>query len=129
VETRKIIYVELKSGFSDNGPAWIGFELRSRSGSTLYFNGLALKKLRGGGITGNYFDIVTGEEYWVSGVKKSGDNRHWSGHGKIVLQTEAKAEYLNYMDLSELPPNIELGNLKLNDISSSHSLENSKSGG
>jgi hypothetical protein len=32
-------YIELKSGHSDNGPAWIGYVTPSKTGRTLYFNG------------------------------------------------------------------------------------------
>jgi hypothetical protein len=33
----RIMYVELKSGFSDDGPAWIGKVKFSKSGQTVYF--------------------------------------------------------------------------------------------
>lgn len=35
---RQLLYVELKTGYSDDGPAWIGYVGRSKSGKTLYFN-------------------------------------------------------------------------------------------
>ena len=28
------------------------------------------QRLKGSGISGNYFDVETGDEYWISGVKK-----------------------------------------------------------
>jgi hypothetical protein len=62
----------------------------------VYFNGKALKRLSGGGIAGNYFDIETREEYWISGVKKSGPDRHWAGGGTVFIETSAVAEYLEY---------------------------------
>ena len=37
-------YIELKTGYNDNGPAWIGRVKVSKSGCTLYFNGRALKR-------------------------------------------------------------------------------------
>ena len=37
-------YIELKSGYNDDGPAWIGYVKLSRSGRTVYFNGRALKQ-------------------------------------------------------------------------------------
>lgn len=40
-------YIELKSGHSDNGPAWIGYVTASKTGRTLYFNGRGLMKLKG----------------------------------------------------------------------------------
>ena len=42
-------YVELKSGYSDNGPAWIGYVKQSKTGRTLYFDGRGLMKLKGSG--------------------------------------------------------------------------------
>lgn len=56
-------YIELKSGFSDNGPAWIGLVSFSKSGKTIYFNGKAFQSLNGRGIGGNYFDLESGDEY------------------------------------------------------------------
>jgi hypothetical protein len=73
-------YVELKSGHSDNGPAWVGYVTPSKTGRTLYFNGRGLMKLkrqRRGDSGGNYVDMETGESFWVSGVKKNGEDRHW----------------------------------------------------
>lgn len=90
-------YIELKSGHSDNGPAWIAYVERSKTGRTLYFNGRGLMKLKGqrrgmGG--GNYVDMETGESFWVSGVKKNAEDRHWAGSGKVLVEAAALAEYL-----------------------------------
>ena len=96
----EIRYIELKSGFSDNGPAWIGRVEFSKSGQTVYFNDSALKKLKVPGIGANHFDIETGEEYWVSGVKKDGTDRHWAGGGKVMIDEEIIDEYLQLVDFS-----------------------------
>jgi len=48
-------YIELKSGFSHDGPAWIAYVQKSKTGQSLYFNGKSLKKFKGGGISGNYY--------------------------------------------------------------------------
>jgi hypothetical protein len=90
-----IRYIELKSGYSDNGPAWIARVTLSKSGRTVYFNGKALKRVGRGGLSGgNHFDIHTGEEYWVSGVKKDGLDRRWAGSGRISIEAAAVPEYL-----------------------------------
>lgn len=65
-----LMYLELKSGYNDNGPAWIGYVNASKSGRTLYWNDHAFQKYNG--IGANYVDIETGDEYWISGVKKRG---------------------------------------------------------
>ncbi|MFP3593290.1 mannose-1-phosphate guanylyltransferase [Chryseobacterium sp. SIMBA_038] len=89
----KIMYIENKSS-GHHGLAWIGFVEFSKSGQTVYFNNKALKKLKNTGIWGNHFDIETGEEYWVSGVKKNGQNRHQYGSGKIMIDKNSIEEYL-----------------------------------
>ena len=99
----EIIYVELKTGYSDNGPAWIGKGFYSKSGQSIYFNNKVFK--RGSGISGNYYDIETMNEYWISGVKKDGRDRHWSGNGKIMFDKSILPEYLQIINANELPKN------------------------
>ena len=41
-------YIELKSGYNGDGPAWIARVKMSQSGRTVYFNGRALKQGSGG---------------------------------------------------------------------------------
>jgi hypothetical protein len=96
-DVKLLRYVELKSGHSDNGPAWIGYVTPSKTGRTAYFNGRALIKLKGqrrGESGGNYCDRETGQSYWVSGVKKNGQDRHWAGHGKVMVEAAAVSDYL-----------------------------------
>lgn len=88
-------YIELKTGFSGNGPAWIANVSGSRTGKTIYFNGRALQRCGGQGIQGNYLDVETGEEFWVSGLKKNGCDRHWAGSGKVRVEAAAVAAYLS----------------------------------
>jgi hypothetical protein len=86
----EIKYIELKSGFNDNGPAWIGKVEYSKTGQTIYFNNHAFK----GNGHGESFDIETNERYWISGVKKDGSNRHWAGNGKIMIDRLIVDDYL-----------------------------------
>jgi hypothetical protein len=101
---KSLRYVELKSGHDDNGPAWIGYVTPSKSGRTLYFNGRALMKLKGQRRSdegGNYCDMETGESFWVSGVKKNGQDRHWAGFGKVMVEAR---RFLNIWGSSALVP-------------------------
>lgn len=41
-----LMYIELKTGYSDDGPAWIGYVKASKSRKTLYFNDHAFQKQR-----------------------------------------------------------------------------------
>ena len=63
-----LMYIELKTGYADDGPAWIGYVMTSKSGKTIYFNDHAFQ--RWNSPSGNYYDIESKEDYWISGVKK-----------------------------------------------------------
>jgi hypothetical protein len=97
-------YIELKSGYSDNGPAWIGYVTPSKAGRTLYFNGRALRKLKGQRrySGGNYLDMETGESFWVSGVKRNGEDRHSAGSGKVLVEAAALSDYLEVIGAKTL---------------------------
>jgi hypothetical protein len=127
VSVTTIRYVELKTGYKDNGPAWFGRVQVSRSGQTVYFNGKAFKR-RGGGASGNHYDIETGDVYWISGVKKGGGDRHWAGSGKITIEASAVDEYLEItgkkqLDLSRF---LVSNAILATDPSKFHDLENER---
>ena len=107
----RLMYVELKTGYSDDGPAWIGKASFSKTGRTIYFNG---KAFLGGRIGGNHLEWESRDEYWMSGVKKDGSDRHWAGSGKINIDRSVISEYLEIIKKSELPMNkfeiVELNN-------------------
>jgi len=126
VGQNKLYYLELKSGHGDTGPAWISHVQASKSGRTLYFNGRALKRLVGGGISGNYYCLETNDEYWVSGVKKNGQDRHWAGSGPVMIDSRAVADYLKYRGIDRLDPtqHTVVTDIKETDISRLGDLEN-----
>ena len=95
-----IKYIELKTGYNDDGPAWIGKVKISRSGNTVYFNDHAFEKYNG--VRGNFIDIESGDEYWISGVKKNGEDRHWAGNGKIIIDSKIIPEYLEIVGDKEI---------------------------
>ena len=89
----RIMYIELKSGFGDSGPARIGRVSFSKTGASVYYKGKRLQRARGRGISGNYLDAETGEEYWVSGVKRDRSDRHWAGSGPVEIDEDVREEY------------------------------------
>ena len=93
-------YIELKTGFEHNGPAWIAYVKFSKSGKTIYFNGMALHG-NGHGICS---DIVSRDIYWISGIKKNGSDRHWLGKGKIQIDKKAIEDFLSVIGLEKLDP-------------------------
>lgn len=101
---KDLMYIELKTGYSDDGPAWIGYVKTSKTKKTIYFNDQAFQKYNG--CYSNYVDIETGDEYWISGLKKKESNRHWAGYGKIMIDQRAVDEYLSLIEEKELPHNL-----------------------
>jgi hypothetical protein len=101
---RQLIYVELKTGCADRGPAWIGFGEYSKSGRTIYFNDQGFQSCKGRGIGANFHDLESGDEYWISGIKREGGDRHWAGSGIISVDREAVSDYLAMRDFDELDP-------------------------
>jgi hypothetical protein len=87
------MYVENKDGDIDGARGRIGWVKFSKSGRTVYYRGKELQRAKGGGLRGNFFDLVTGEEYWISGVKKRGSNAHWAARISIEIDADAQAEF------------------------------------
>jgi len=87
------MYMELKSGCGDRGPARIGRVRYSKSGSSIYYGDTRFETLKGRGIGANYLNIDTGDEYWISGCKKNGQDRHWAGGGSIEIDEDVRKEY------------------------------------
>ena len=78
----RIMYIECKSdGLS--GPARIGRVTFSQTGKTIYYRGRKFQSLDGRGFKANYFDIETGEQYWISGCKGDGTDHLYGGSTHI----------------------------------------------
>ncbi|MEL6724078.1 MAG: hypothetical protein AAFP81_11915 [Pseudomonadota bacterium] len=90
---KRIMFIELKTGFADDGPAWIAKVRFSKSRRSVFFQDKELLSVGGSGISGNFVDVKSGEEYWVSGVKKNGQDRHSAGHGPVHIDPSIKTEY------------------------------------
>ncbi len=98
----RIMYVEHKVA-GDSGSARICRVRFSKSGRTLYVGALQLQRCIGGGIRGNYFETSTGTEYWVSGPKRNGEDRHWAGSGKVQIDSDVAEEYWRDIRQCEQP--------------------------
>lgn len=98
----EIKYLELKTGYSHNGPAWIGLVSFSKSGKTIYFNGKAFQSIGSDRARGNFYDIESGEEYWISGVKKDQTDRHQFGNGQIQIEERIVDDYLAIVNRKSL---------------------------
>lgn len=88
----RLMYIESKGGMIDGAAARIGWVTFSNSGKGVYYRGRSL--LRAKGISGNYIDADSGEEFWVSGIKRRGSNMHPSERRiKVAVDEDAVVEY------------------------------------
>ncbi len=85
------MYVELKSGHAGDGPAWVGRVTLSKTGRTLTYRGMRLEKVDG--ILGNYRDMDSGDEYWISNVKRGRHQRQAAGVGPVEIDEDAREEF------------------------------------
>ena len=73
----RIMYIEFK-GDGIIGPARIGRVSFSKSGKSIHYKGKRFETLKGRGFKANYFDVDTGEHYWISGCRKDGTDALYS---------------------------------------------------
>ena len=86
------MYVESKAE-SLSGPARIGRVSFSKTGCTLYYRGKAFRSLTGGGFKANYYDVETGEGYWISGPRRDGQDRLYVSNLPVDIDEDAREEY------------------------------------
>jgi hypothetical protein len=86
------MYIESKAtGLT--GEARIGRVSFSKTGRTLYYRGRAFQSLRGSGFKANYYDVATGEEYWISGPRKDGADRLYGEPVPVEIDEAVREEY------------------------------------
>jgi hypothetical protein len=85
----RIMYIENK----ETGEARIGRVTFSRTMQTLYYQDKVLQRSGSAGIKGNFFDVATNSEYWVSGPKKRGGDAHHAQRATVVIDEDVNEEY------------------------------------
>ena len=76
-------------------------------------------------MSGNYYDVETGEEYWISGIKKNNQDRHRAGRGRILIDASAIENYLLITGRGQLPSNLDVTELAPSEPSAeNHQREN-----
>ena len=90
---KRLMYVENKKGPIDGYKARIGWVTFSKTAKTIYYRSRTLSRIKGGGARGNYACEETGQEYWVSGVKRNGTNLHFAGASSFHIDADAIDEY------------------------------------
>ena len=87
------MYIEDKSD-GLNGPARIGRVTFSKSGRSLRYGERIFQSLSGTGFKANYFDVETGDQFWISGPRKDGRDRLYDESTKpIEIDEDVSLEY------------------------------------
>ena len=94
------MYIENKAG-GLTGPARIGRVTFSKTGKTIYYQGRTFQSLKGRGFKSNYYDVATGEHYWISGPRKDGADSLYGGHVTADIDPDVQLEY--WRDIRGLP--------------------------
>ena len=99
----RIMYIECKAG-GLTGAARIGRVTFSKTGRTLYYQGHKFQSLKGAGFKSNYYDVDTGEDYWISGPKRNGGDALYGGNTPVEIDEDVRVEY--WQDIRREPDRV-----------------------
>ena len=88
----RIMYIEFK-GEDLIGEARIGKVTFSKSMKSIHYQGKTFETLKGTGFKANYFEVETGEHYWISGCRKDGKDRLYGERLPIFIDEDIQEEY------------------------------------
>ena len=88
----RIMYIECKAG-ELTGPARIGRVTYSKTGSSIYYGGKSFQSLKGKGFKANYFEVESGDEYWISGPRRDGADRLYGERVPVEIDEDVRTEY------------------------------------
>jgi len=94
------MYIEQKGG-DIVGPGRIGRVHFSKTGKTLKYGPLEFQSLTGRGYKANYYEVESGEWYWISGCRKDGNDALYSDI--IEIDDGVAKEY--WRDIRGIPEN------------------------
>ena len=87
----RIMYIEDKSG-GLIGPARIGRVTFSKTGRTIYYRGRSFQSLKGLGFKANFYDVETGDHFWISGPKRDGGDALYGSSTPIEIDDDVREE-------------------------------------
>lgn len=88
----RIMYIERKAG-ELTGQARIGRVTFSKNRKTLRYRGKQYRSLHGSGFKANYYEVETGEEYWISGCHRDGMDRLYGERVPVHIDDDVREEY------------------------------------
>lgn len=94
----RIMYIEWKGGVASLD-AVIGKVQFSKTMKTLRYSGQEFKSLSGLGYKANYFDVETGDHYWISGCRKDGND----GLNRTTVNVDEDIRRDYWVDIRGLP--------------------------
>lgn len=95
------MYIENKKELV--GDACIGRVQFSKTGKSIHYNGKTYQTLSGKGFKANYFDVETGDEYWISGCRKDGADRLYGERLPIFIDDDIREKY--WIEIRNQPEN------------------------
>ncbi|MBN1516210.1 1-deoxy-D-xylulose-5-phosphate synthase [Candidatus Sumerlaeota bacterium] len=105
----RIMYIEYKGDDGIAGSARIGRVTFSKSGKSIHYNGKTFETKKGTGFKSNYFDVETGEDYWISGCRKDGRDALYSTDAEI--DDDVREEY--WTEIRKMPENKHISKMKV----------------
>ena len=97
----RVMFVQLKTGHNtDRGPCWISTVRFNRSWNTATWHGKTLARRQG--IGGNFCDVDTDEEYWLSGPHRDRGDTRYSGITPSIDE-DARTAYEAFLAGKALP--------------------------
>ena len=96
----RIMYIERKAG-SLTGSARIGRVVFNRTGRSIRYRDHVFRRVVGGGFKSNYIDEDSGEDYWISGCKRSGGDRLYGSSAAVEIDEDVREEY--WCEIRKLP--------------------------
>ena len=96
----RIMYIESKAD-GLTGPARIGRVTFSKTGQSIYYGDRTFQSLKGGGFKANYYDLESGDHYWISGPRKDGRDRLYGEAVPVEIDDDVREEY--WRDIRGLP--------------------------
>jgi hypothetical protein len=100
------MFVQLKTGYdTDAGPSWIANVRFSKSWSTVYFHDRTLRRVAGTAYANhdsNFYDVDSGERYWVTGPKRDKTDARY-GREQPIVEDDVRAAYEAFLNGESLP--------------------------
>ena len=91
MDKSEIMYIECKGKDGIIGPARIGRVSFSKTGKTIYYRNTQFRSLRGLGFKANYYDVESGDYYWISGCRKDGRDALYNTD--VQIDDDVREEY------------------------------------